>query len=203
LAVNSLLKGGVIVALFYWSWFSFAPHSKEQNILLITLISAPAIVFVARMLALNIPFRLRPMHKDAIDFTLPAGTSEKALEGWSSFPSDHAVLYFAIAVGIFAASRRIGQVAIFYTVVVIGLPRIYVGYHYPSDILAGFIIGGILIKLSLHFFANGMFISRINSWSVEHTGAFYALFFLVGFQLANMFDQSRQIATILFHAVLG
>jgi undecaprenyl-diphosphatase len=167
-------------------------------VLLITLVSTPIIILMARLLALNLPFRLRPIHNEELNFTLPTGVLEKSLDGWSSFPSDHAVLYFAIAIGVFAASRRIGLLSIFYTLVFIGLPRIYTGYHYPTDILGGFAIGGCLMWASIYFLANSPIPIRINSWSEKYAGAFYALFFVLTYQIANLFVQSRDIVTLLF-----
>lgn len=58
-----------------------------------------------------------------------------------SFPSDHATMAGAVAVGLFLASRRWGVPAL-----VLGLlmaaTRVYVGAHYPGDVLAGFALGG-------------------------------------------------------------
>ena len=198
---STLLKGGVLVALFYWAWFSFTADSRERNILLITLISTPVIVLIARLLALNLPFRARPIHDENLNFTLPTGISENAQEGMTCFPSDHAVLYFSLAVGILLVSKRLGLVAILYTLIFIGLPRIYVGFHYPTDILGGFLIGGALILISIYLFANSIITTRINDWTEKQPGAFYALFFLTTFQIANLFNESRQIARLLFSSL--
>lgn len=202
-AGNTLLKGGVLVALFYWAWFSFAAQSKERNILLSALIATPIIVVTARLLALNLPFRVRPIHNENLNFTLPTGISEKVLDGWSSFPSDHAVLYFGFAVGIFATSQRLGLIAILYTLIFIGLPRMYTGYHYPSDILGGMLIGGILVLISIYLFANSFITTRINDWAEKRPGAFYALFFLTTFEIANLFDRSRHIAEFLYRGLVN
>ena len=201
LASNALLKGGVIAALFYWSWFSYAAYSRERNILLITLVSTPIIILMARLLALNLPFRVRPLNDEDLNFILPFGVSGKGYESWSSFPSDHAVLYFAVAVGIFAASKRLGVIAILYTLIFIGLPRIYLGYHFPSDILGGFVIGGGLILTSTYFLASSSITTRINAWTEKYPGAFYALFFLITFQIATLFFHLRTIALILFRGI--
>lgn len=186
------------MALFYWSWFSFSARSRERSVLLITLISTPIVVLLARLLALNLPFRKRPLHSDEFEFTLPSGIAENGLDGWSSFPSDHAVLYFAVSVGILVASRRLGWLAIFYTLVFIGLPRVYVGYHYPSDIIGGCLIGGGLILCSIYFLSNSLISNRISSWGEANPGAFYALFFLVTLEIATLFDQSRDIVETLY-----
>jgi undecaprenyl-diphosphatase len=57
-----------------------------------------------------------------------------------SFPSDHATAAFAIAMAIWLRSRRAGAVA-FALAFVLALSRVAVGVHYPSDVLAGALIG--------------------------------------------------------------
>jgi undecaprenyl-diphosphatase len=190
-----------MMALFYWAWFSFAPGSRERNTLLVALLSAPICVLLARVAALNLPFRLRPIHDPAVAFNPPYGISTSTLEGWSSFPSDHAVLYFGIATGIFAASRRFGFVAIIYAVVFISLPRIYVGYHFPTDILVGFLVGGILTYTSILLARDSKLVSGLQSWGNSHQGAFYAVLFLFSFQIANLFNESRQLVSLFSKAI--
>ena len=57
-----------------------------------------------------------------------------------SFPSDHAAAAFAIAFAVLAFSRRAG-IAFLVGATLIGLSRIALGMHYPSDVLAGALIG--------------------------------------------------------------
>ena len=58
----------------------------------------------------------------------------------SSFPSEHAVGAFAVAGSILWLRRGWGFLALGVAALV-GLARIYVGIHYPADILAGAAIG--------------------------------------------------------------
>jgi undecaprenyl-diphosphatase len=59
-----------------------------------------------------------------------------------SFPSDHATVAFAIAVSVLLRSRRLGLVAMAMATAV-ALSRIVVGIHYPSDVVAGAVLGTI------------------------------------------------------------
>lgn len=55
----------------------------------------------------------------------------------SSFPSNHALGTMAIALGLIAPYRTCGMVFACLAIVV-GVSRVYVGVHYPIDILGGF-----------------------------------------------------------------
>jgi undecaprenyl-diphosphatase len=65
-----------------------------------------------------------------------------ACSGSFSFPSGHAATSFAIASIIGYFSRRTAVPALCIAVLV-GFSRIYVGVHYPSDVLAGAAWGGV------------------------------------------------------------
>ncbi|MEV7284648.1 phosphatase PAP2 family protein [Streptomyces sp. NPDC093252] len=57
-----------------------------------------------------------------------------------SFVSDHATMAMALAVGIFVAHRRFGLVAIGVALVE-GFCRVYMGVHYPTDVVGGLALG--------------------------------------------------------------
>jgi membrane-associated phospholipid phosphatase len=61
-----------------------------------------------------------------------------------SFPSDHAVMAGAVATGLFLVSRRLGVVAAIAAVLMAGT-RVYVGAHYPWDVLAGLALGAAVV----------------------------------------------------------
>jgi len=58
-----------------------------------------------------------------------------------SFPSDHATMAGAVAVGLWFASRRIGVVAAV-AALLMALTRVYIAAHYPADVAAGLLLGG-------------------------------------------------------------
>ncbi|MBY8914033.1 phosphatase PAP2 family protein [Bacillus sp. YC2] len=78
-----------------------------------------------------------------------------------SFPSGHsmnaAVIYPVIAylfikhVPFFAAKKRIVSVCTGILVILIGISRIYLGAHFPTDVLAGFSLGLCLVSLFAFF----------------------------------------------------
>jgi membrane-associated phospholipid phosphatase len=60
-----------------------------------------------------------------------------------AFPSDHATVAGAVAVGLLFANRRWGIVASVLAVLM-AFTRVYVGAHYPGDVLAGLALGGLV-----------------------------------------------------------
>ena len=62
----------------------------------------------------------------------------------NSFPSGHTCAAFAFAVGVRRAApkRWMGRAALVLAVLM-GLSRLYVGVHYPSDVLAGALVGAL------------------------------------------------------------
>lgn len=58
-----------------------------------------------------------------------------------SCPSNHAASAMVISMAIFHINSVAGMIAMFVAVLT-GLSRVFVGIHYPYDVLIGFVIGG-------------------------------------------------------------
>ncbi|MFF3909569.1 phosphatase PAP2 family protein [Streptomyces sp. NPDC001848] len=57
-----------------------------------------------------------------------------------SFVSDHATLTMAMAVGLFVANRKFGLLGLGLALLE-GFCRVYMGVHYPTDVIGGFALG--------------------------------------------------------------
>ncbi len=68
-----------------------------------------------------------------------------------SLPSDHATAAFTIAFAVFAFVSRRWGVALAVAAAVIGGARVWVGVHYPGDIVAGAVIGVLAVGTVLAF----------------------------------------------------
>jgi len=203
---NDLFKGGVFMALLWWVWVEPKNNLNKNDgreYVLPTLFASIFAVFLARALALSLSFQTRPLQTPEIHFQIPYMVDISNLEGWSSFPSDHAALFITLAIGLILASRRIGMISLFYAIFIILLPRLYIGLHWPTDILAGALIGlaiGLLSNISkVRDFINDL----CWRWLDKHPSSFYACFFLLTYQTAVLFDDARNILSIFGKLILS
>lgn len=60
-----------------------------------------------------------------------------------SFPSNHSVVVAACTCGLFLVGRRLGLIALALALIM-GFSRVYVGAHYPHDVLVGLVVGAVL-----------------------------------------------------------
>ena len=202
LTVNDL-RSAVIVSLCWWFWFrSMDPATKlrTREHVLCTLFAGIVAIVAGRFLALTLPFRIRPRYEPTLHFALPDGdTGDLNLLDWSSFPSDHAVMFAAIAVGLCFISWRIGLLAILYTVFIIGLPRVYLGLHYPSDIVAGLALGAVTgYSLNVAGVSKKL-ASRALQWECASPGGFYFAMCIVSFEFSTMFNSLRAVGLSAVH----
>ena len=194
LADQALLKGGILTAVLWLAWFRPNPSQKLCRELVISTLAATITSLVlAKVIRSLLPFRLRPIHDLAAGFILPYHVSSETLWNWSSFPSETAAMVFALSGGLLMIWGRWGWLAILYSLVVICIPRIYLGYHYPSDIVAGALIG-LLIALIMSRDEIRISLSRrLLIWSERYPGPFYGAFFLLTCEVAAVFENARQI----------
>ncbi|WP_184664257.1 phosphatase PAP2 family protein [Texcoconibacillus texcoconensis] len=66
----------------------------------------------------------------------------------SSFPSNHTLAAFAIAFAIFYVYRKLG-VAYLVLAALMGLSRIYLGHHYPVDVISAAVIAVVVASVLL------------------------------------------------------
>jgi membrane-associated phospholipid phosphatase len=190
-----LLKGGVLMAVLWGLWLAGGDRRRATEIrsrVLMTVAGGFAALCVARLLAVLLPYRSRPFEAFASD----APVAVRALESWSAFPSDHAALFFAIATGILMISRPLGLLALAHAVVVITLPRLYLGLHYPTDLLAGAAIGSACAVAAGWAPVRTRCTARVLGWSAAHAPWLTALAFVMTFEIATLFDSVRNGARL-------
>jgi undecaprenyl-diphosphatase len=198
---SNLLKGGVVIGLICWLWFQDSDIRRKREILLAAMIASFPALAIARVLSW-VFFRPRPLNEARFLFRVPYGGTAVQWEGISSFPSDHAVLFFALATGILFVSRRAGWFTFVYVSIAICLPRLFLGQHYTTDILAGAVIG-----ISMVCLANLSAIQKaLTRWPLQwldaRPGQFYCFSFILTYQMAELFNPTLNMLKFIIHGEL-
>lgn len=198
---DDLLKGGVMIAAFWALWFrNDATKGESREYLLFAFISSVAALLLGRLLALCLPFEVRPSQDPLYNFPFPHTAPNEMPRSWNSCPSDHAILFFGLAASLFLVSRPVGLLALCYTLFGICTPRLYMGYHYPTDTLLGAILGVGAAMLATVPRIRKTLTSPILEWMHRRPSLFYAFAFLWTFETAELFRTLLKLAS-LRHAI--
>jgi len=188
IADSTILKGGLFLAFYWWLWFASPARRRD---VVVALVAAVLVAVASRGLQLGLPFHRRPLHTPDLGIHLPTNVDPEALNTFSSFPSDHAMLFFALCLPIWARSRGWGTVAMLWTLLVVCLPRVYLGYHYVSDVVCGALFGVALMLLFQLLIGRNRLPDRVVGFATSHPAAFYALAFSTSLELAVLFYDVR------------
>ena len=234
---NDLAKAGVIGCCFLAAWYggkSDKSTKMRRKILLATLIAAVCVITTTKVLSHTI-FLPRPeilsqkiyrlegdqlveMKRVPVRISLD-DTSQKdhraLLSGdldtndLGSFPSDHAGFFLAISFGILLASRRLGLLALAWTVLVILAGKMIGAHHTPLDIAAGaaIAVGELaLMQYVLRKYFSG-WLDKLTGLSLRYGALSSALIFMVAFEVSSTMIHIRAFLGLLSamrkHVLMG
>ncbi|MBE2978828.1 undecaprenyl-diphosphatase [Priestia megaterium] len=119
----------ILVLIFMW----FRNYS-QRKVTLYAVISAVFTLFIHTLMK-YFYFKPRPFMKHRVGILIPSKMD-------SSFLSKHTLLTFAVSTSIFLHERILGSV-MWGLSLLTGFSRIWVGHHYPSDIIRSAFIGSL------------------------------------------------------------
>lgn len=192
LSQQYLYKGVVLVSLLWFVWYLPDQSSgRGRQIAVMSILGGLLGLLIARLLTTILPFRNRPVYNESFPLRYPEADPSQYLESWSAFPSDHAMLWFAIAVGIFLIHRRAGILAMLYTILFICVPRIYLGLHHPTDIIGGAVMGTILVLACCAAPVRQRIAGPLVQWSYRHPPSFYMIAFALTYGLTTHYYEIK------------
>lgn len=224
---NDLAKAGVIGCCFLAAWYSGkgVAASNRRKILLTTIIAAVCVIAITKTLSKTV-FLPRPAIQSQRLYTLegdqltemkrmPVRTpldeeSQKQHQALvsgnlerndlGSFPSDHAGFFLVISFGIWLASRRLGWVALGWTVLVILAGKMISAQHTPLDIAAGALVALVVLAV-FRFVAARRLIDGLLAWisqlTVRHGALSSAFIFAIVFEMSSTLIHVRQFVGLL------
>lgn len=131
----------VIYIMFFATLFlSIKGKTKDKKSFLICILSIPVSILIIKIIHI---FYFEPRPFIANNFIPLVKEANDA-----SFPSRHTTISSVIAFSFLFFKSKWAPVFLF-TALWIGLSRIYVGVHYPLDILGGFITAAIALIITL------------------------------------------------------
>ncbi len=128
----------LFVGVLLWLWgVSSASRRAPQSRLAVgrALLAAAGALALGQVITWLFP-RPRPFITHPVHLLI-------ALSSDPSFPSDHALAAFAIA-GALVPTHRWLSLGLFVLGGLLSLARVFVGTHYPLDVLGGAVLGGVI-----------------------------------------------------------
>jgi len=141
------------------------------------------------------------MFSESLGLRMPISEGSAQLIHWSSFPSDHAVMYFSLATILFLAWRKIGIFAYCHALFFICFPLLYRGIHYPTDLIAGALIGTGVASLASIDSVREAIAKPEFRWRASSPATFYPALYLCTLLTATQFDSVRNVAYGIWKAL--
>jgi undecaprenyl-diphosphatase len=190
---TATLPGAALLALVWSCWFA-TDNLRSRSRILVGVLASFGAGIISRFLQYTLPTHPRPFYDTALGFKMPLELHEP-LNTWNSFPSDHVTVFAAIAMVTYVARSRLAFVAMAFTAL-LELPRIYMGAHYPSDLIGGAALGSLMVWAT----QTSWFLSlgdRLIVWERRSPSLFYMSAFFVSYQIATLAGDIRWVASVL------
>ncbi len=224
---NDLIKAGIIGCCFFAAWYcgkSVDELRAKRKILMVTVIAAVCVLATTKTISHSITLprpairtqkiyqlsedNLVEMKRSHVRVPLDESSQKEhrdLLNGdvesnnLESFPSDHAGFFLAISLGIFFASRRIGIIALGWTVFVILAGKLITGGHAPIDLAGGGIIAFAEVA-ALRYASRtrlGNILDRVSLLTLKYSALSSAILFAVVFEITSTLFHVKQFASLL------
>jgi membrane-associated phospholipid phosphatase len=141
-ATNALLRGFPIFFAIVSLWF-LGDCKDRRGRMSAGLFAVCLATVLSFWLQVHFKVNVRPLLDPSLRLMV-AKPEWTTLAFWghaSSFPSDTATLFFGLSTVIFLENRLIGLFCFLWAAVVVAVPRVIFGWHYPSDIVGAAILG--------------------------------------------------------------
>ncbi|MBI2039027.1 MAG: phosphatase PAP2 family protein [Candidatus Niyogibacteria bacterium] len=127
----------LVLLVLVFLWRPLSERARNRTMVAWGLGAAVVARFVVKPAIVFFTERARPFVLFPDSSVLIAKSLE---EYWNSFPSGHAIFFFALSTVLFHFHRKLG-IWFFAASIIMGVARIFAGVHWPSDIAGGALLG--------------------------------------------------------------
>ena len=234
---NDLAKAGVIGGCFLAAWYggkSVDSTNARRKILITTLIAAVFVITTTKVLSKTI-FLPRPEIQSQKIYRLEGDqlvemkrmpvrvmldensqkdyrallSGEIETNDLGSFPSDHAGFFIAISLGIWLASRRLGLLALGWSIFVILAGKMISGQHTPLDVAAGATVAIAELAVVQYVVRKRLdgWLDKLSGLTLRYSALSSAIVFLIAFEVSSTMIHIRAflglLAAMRRHVLLG
>ncbi|MGH8335371.1 MAG: phosphatase PAP2 family protein, partial [Gammaproteobacteria bacterium] len=197
------VQGVIVVSLIWYCWFS-AITADSRARLVSGICAAVLAGLLAHFLTDALPTSPRPIVDASLGLHPPDVLGDiddlRAifLPGSHRFPSERATMFAGLAIAILLVRRRVGLLALAFTTLAEG-SRIYLGLHYPADIIGSFALAATLAWLAQMRWGSRLGLQFIG-WQATSAATFYACAFFASYQLTTAFQDLRDLAVYVLRS---
>jgi len=137
---NAFVRGFPIFFPLVALWF-YGDNLKRRARISAGLFATFLAVSLSVFLQYHVYIHTRPILDETLHLKIFEPTTAVGWDRSSSFPSDTATLYFSLCAVIFMEMPLVGSIALLWSLLTVGIMRVLVGFHYPSDILGSLVLG--------------------------------------------------------------
>ena len=143
---TELVRGAPVFAcLIYVSLSNSSVRIKSE--ILLGLVGATIGLVISLICQSELHSHLRPVFDRSLDINNPLEwTSAHWGNRLYSLPSDTACIFFSLSTIIFIQRRKLGIICFLWNLLTVGICRIALGIHYPSDILAALLLSLVIVS---------------------------------------------------------
>jgi membrane-associated phospholipid phosphatase len=143
---NALIRGFPVFVPLLVLWHSNEKPARRSR-MLAGFIAACVATLLSVQLQHHVHTHIRPFLDPAIHLQNVDSTRPWTWDHQDSFPSDTASLFFSLAMVVFIENKLAGTVAFLWSLISVGVFRVALGWHYPSDIAGALILGPACVVL--------------------------------------------------------
>jgi len=148
IVLNPLLSTWIFALVFYLFWSiddERTPWRRGQLLeIVMACVLAVSLTFVVRpWIGWPAPARAQSFQSLYPDYLAGLGTD-------NCFPSHSTLVYFTVAAGIWPLRRWLSVTLAVFVLLTVSWPRIYLGGHYPIDVLAAIVLSVVTLVVVRH-----------------------------------------------------